>query len=54
MAKVFLGALFTYQITYLAWSKLESMEEEKTGATELGKLEEKLKELTAGKTEGKQ
>jgi hypothetical protein len=29
MAKCFLGALFTYQVAYWAWMKLETLEEKK-------------------------
>lgn len=31
MVKVFLGALFTYQVTYFLWLKLESLENKKEG-----------------------
>ncbi|KAF2237637.1 hypothetical protein EV356DRAFT_529962 [Viridothelium virens] len=43
--KVFLGALFTYQLTYFAWLKLETMEEKQQKDTELQGLEAHLRDL---------
>lgn len=45
IAKVFLGALFTYQLTYLAWAKLESMEEEQIGDADITALQTRLRTL---------
>ncbi|KAF2157136.1 hypothetical protein K461DRAFT_289477 [Myriangium duriaei CBS 260.36] len=54
IAKVFLGALFTYQLAYLGWAKLESLEEEADGNSKITELEAKLHGLTKGKEkEGK-
>ncbi|KAL4986928.1 hypothetical protein BDW68DRAFT_178321 [Aspergillus falconensis] len=49
-AKVFLGAVFTYQVIYWTWVKLE-MEEVKVGKNkQLAALEKEARELTgAGK-----
>ncbi|RDW81774.1 uncharacterized protein DSM5745_05331 [Aspergillus mulundensis] len=45
-AKVFLGAVFTYQIIYWTWVKLE-MEEVKVGKNQqLAALEKEARELT--------
>ncbi|KAF3005787.1 hypothetical protein E8E13_007509 [Curvularia kusanoi] len=40
--KCFLGALFTYQLAYFGWMKLESIEEAHDKKTEIKGLQEKL------------
>ncbi|KAL2869959.1 uncharacterized protein BJX67DRAFT_378514 [Aspergillus lucknowensis] len=48
-AKVFLGAVFTYQVIYWTWVKLE-MEETKEGRNqEVAALEREARELTGKK-----
>ncbi|KAL4927901.1 uncharacterized protein BDV17DRAFT_292176 [Aspergillus undulatus] len=48
-AKVFLGAVFTYQVIYWTWVKLE-MEEVKVGkGQQLAALEREVREVTGGK-----
>ncbi|PNS17740.1 hypothetical protein CAC42_3135 [Sphaceloma murrayae] len=46
IAKVFLGAMFTYQITYFTWLKLESIEEKFDKDGEVKRLEARLHGLT--------
>ncbi|KAF2790593.1 hypothetical protein K505DRAFT_311144 [Melanomma pulvis-pyrius CBS 109.77] len=41
--KCFLGALFTYQVTYWAWLKLETLEEKKDVEDEIKSLKGELK-----------
>ncbi|RMJ22482.1 hypothetical protein PHISP_06657 [Aspergillus sp. HF37] len=45
-AKVFLGAIFTYQVLYWCWLKLEMDEEKCEKNKEVAALESKAKELT--------
>ncbi|KAF2749484.1 hypothetical protein M011DRAFT_475572 [Sporormia fimetaria CBS 119925] len=45
VAKCFLGALFTYQVVYWGWMKLESLEEKKDTEDEILRLKEELKLL---------
>ncbi|PWY71456.1 hypothetical protein BO70DRAFT_298631 [Aspergillus heteromorphus CBS 117.55] len=47
-AKVFLGAIFTYQVLYWTWLKLEMVESKADKNKEVAALEQKVKELTAG------
>ncbi|KAF2034773.1 hypothetical protein EK21DRAFT_97401 [Setomelanomma holmii] len=42
--KAFLIALFTYQIAYYAWLKLEAIEESHTKAIEVSDLQEQLRD----------
>ncbi|KAH7391961.1 hypothetical protein BKA66DRAFT_439739 [Pyrenochaeta sp. MPI-SDFR-AT-0127] len=42
--KSFLGALFTYQIIYYAWMKLETIEEQHDKNTEIKDLQQELRE----------
>ncbi|KAH0159145.1 hypothetical protein KCU67_g7252, partial [Aureobasidium melanogenum] len=46
IAKVFLMALFTYQVLHYAWLRLESMEEKEEKTTELQGLEAQLRDMT--------
>ncbi|KAJ5902397.1 hypothetical protein N7495_002925 [Penicillium taxi] len=48
-AKVFLGAVFTYQVIYWCWVKLETDEEKLAKNEELATLEKKARELAAAK-----
>lgn len=41
--KCFLGALFTYQLAYFAWLKLETIEEQHEKRTEIKGLQRELK-----------
>ncbi|KAB8230175.1 hypothetical protein BDV23DRAFT_78803 [Aspergillus alliaceus] len=45
-AKVFLGAIFTYQVIYWTWLKLEMDESKYTKNQEVAALEKQAKELT--------
>ncbi|PYI06244.1 hypothetical protein BO78DRAFT_369430 [Aspergillus sclerotiicarbonarius CBS 121057] len=45
-AKVFLGAIFTYQVLYWTWLKLEMDESKYEKNQEVAALEQKAKELT--------
>ncbi|RHZ51975.1 uncharacterized protein CDV56_100088 [Aspergillus thermomutatus] len=45
-AKVFLGAIFTYQVIYWTWLKLEMDESKFEKNQEVAALEKKAKELT--------
>ncbi|KAH7072868.1 hypothetical protein BKA63DRAFT_567453 [Paraphoma chrysanthemicola] len=45
--KAFLIALFTYQIAYYAWMKLESIEEKHDKSTEISDLQEQLRIVVA-------
>ncbi|KAH4858110.1 hypothetical protein HBH68_029420 [Parastagonospora nodorum] len=45
--KTFLIALFTYQITYYTWLKLEIIEQKHGKASEIGDLQEQLREAVA-------
>ncbi|PWY72511.1 hypothetical protein BO94DRAFT_627802 [Aspergillus sclerotioniger CBS 115572] len=45
-AKVFLGAIFTYQMLYWTWLKLEMNESKYEKNQEVAALEQKAKELT--------
>ncbi|GAM82425.1 hypothetical protein ANO11243_004040 [Dothideomycetidae sp. 11243] len=45
IAKVFLLAMATYQLSYLAWAKMASIEEEREGDGEIGRLEARLRQL---------
>ncbi|BCR90805.1 uncharacterized protein ACHE_60691A [Aspergillus chevalieri] len=45
-AKVFLGAIFTYQVIYWTWLKLET-DEIKVEKTKVAALEKKARELTS-------
>ncbi|KAI9371919.1 hypothetical protein BJX61DRAFT_543188 [Aspergillus egyptiacus] len=50
-AKVFLGAVFTYQVIYWTWVKLE-MEETKAGRNQqVAALEKEVRDLTGVKKE---
>jgi hypothetical protein len=42
LLKCFLGALFTYQLTYFGWMKLETIEEAHVKKTEINGLREEL------------
>ncbi|KAH0363545.1 hypothetical protein KCU65_g7377, partial [Aureobasidium melanogenum] len=46
IAKVFLMALFTYQVLHYGWLRLEAMEEKEEKTTELQSLEGQLREMT--------
>ncbi|KAF2480791.1 hypothetical protein BDY17DRAFT_312617 [Neohortaea acidophila] len=50
IAKNFLIALCTYQLLYLSWLKLESLEVKKSKEDEIRGVEEELRSLTAGKS----
>ncbi|OGM40980.1 hypothetical protein ABOM_010680 [Aspergillus bombycis] len=45
-AKVFLGAIFTYQVIYWTWLKLEMDESKSTKNQEVATLEKQARELT--------
>ncbi|QKX54006.1 uncharacterized protein TRUGW13939_01088 [Talaromyces rugulosus] len=45
--KVFLGAIFSYQLIYFTWMKLETWENKKLKNEEMQALEKKAKELAA-------
>ncbi|PYH99520.1 hypothetical protein BO71DRAFT_394251 [Aspergillus ellipticus CBS 707.79] len=47
-AKVFLGAIFTYQVLHWTWLKLEMDETKADKNKEVAALERSVKELTAG------
>lgn len=47
--KVFLGALFTYQVIYLSWLKLEEIEQKHNKDEETKVLEGRLAELASAK-----
>ncbi|KAF1845812.1 uncharacterized protein K460DRAFT_312609 [Cucurbitaria berberidis CBS 394.84] len=47
LLKCFLGALFTYQIAYYAWFKLETIEEQHDKHTEIKELQYELMEAIA-------
>jgi hypothetical protein len=47
--KVFLGAVFTYQLLYWTWLKLESLEIKKEKNEEIANLEEEVKRLKAAR-----
>lgn len=49
--KCFLGALFTYQITYYTWMKLENAEHTKDTEDEIAELKAQLKTLVQRKIE---
>ncbi|KAF2016066.1 hypothetical protein BU24DRAFT_422393 [Aaosphaeria arxii CBS 175.79] len=58
IVKCFLGALFTYQVTYWGWMKLETLEEKRGYDDEIRDLKDQLKvevvkqiEATKGKIE---
>jgi len=51
--KAFLGALFTYQLIYWGWMKLESLDIKHEKNAEISKLETELKTLTGKKKEEK-
>ncbi|KAF2733730.1 hypothetical protein EJ04DRAFT_577426 [Polyplosphaeria fusca] len=44
LLKSFLGALFTYQILYWGWLKLEAIEEQRNTEEEIQRLEQNLKD----------
>ena len=44
MLKCFLGALFTYQLSYYAWLKLETMEEAHDMEVEMAGLQQELRD----------
>ncbi len=44
MLKCFLGALFTYQVIYYAWLKLETVEQVHEKSSEIADLQQELKE----------
>ncbi|OJJ88881.1 uncharacterized protein ASPGLDRAFT_116650 [Aspergillus glaucus CBS 516.65] len=46
-AKVFLGAIFTYQVIYWTWLKLETDEIKVEKNKEVAALEKKARELTS-------
>ncbi|KAF1815966.1 hypothetical protein P152DRAFT_471328 [Eremomyces bilateralis CBS 781.70] len=46
-AKVFLGALFTYQVLHWSWLKLESLETKHQTAAELERLEGQIQSLSS-------
>ncbi|KAA8642218.1 hypothetical protein EYZ11_007461 [Aspergillus tanneri] len=52
-SKVFLGAIFTYQVLYWTWLKLEMDESKYEKNQEVGALEQKARELTATSTSQK-
>jgi hypothetical protein len=47
--KCFLGALFTYQLAYFGWMKLEAIEEAHDKDTEVRSLQQELKEAVASR-----
>ncbi|KAL1887052.1 hypothetical protein Cpir12675_006720 [Ceratocystis pirilliformis] len=49
IAKVLLIAMFTYQLLYLGWTKLEHNDVKKIRGDEVAKLEEQVKELRGQK-----
>ena len=51
MLKCFLGALFTYQITYYAWMRLEAVEETHNQHTQISDLQQELREALAKRKE---
>lgn len=50
IAKNFLIAVCTYQLLYLGWTKLESMEIKQQKEAEVQSLEGELRSLTKGRT----
>ncbi|KAK1139110.1 hypothetical protein N8T08_001296 [Aspergillus melleus] len=48
-SKVFLGAIFTYQVIYWTWLKLEMDESKVEKNQEVAELEKKARELTSSK-----
>ncbi|PLB44723.1 hypothetical protein P170DRAFT_439973 [Aspergillus steynii IBT 23096] len=48
-SKVFLGAIFTYQVLYWSWLKLEMDESKLEKNQEVAELEKKARELTSSK-----
>ncbi|KAL4913155.1 hypothetical protein BDW62DRAFT_193138 [Aspergillus aurantiobrunneus] len=48
-AKVFLGAVFTYQVIYWTWVKLEMEEVKADQNKQLAALEKEARDLTGGK-----
>lgn len=50
-AKVFLGAMLTYQILYYCWERMRTDEVMEESAKELKHLEEQIKEYTDKKQE---
>jgi hypothetical protein len=50
--KCFLGALFTYQLAYYVWFKLEVVEEKALKEGEVGALKSELKEVVVRQKEG--
>ncbi|KAG8623783.1 hypothetical protein KVT40_008759 [Elsinoe batatas] len=53
IAKVFLGAMVTYQLVYFTWLKLEAVEEKFDKDAEVKRLEAQLHGLTKDKDEPK-
>lgn len=53
VAKVFLGALVTYQVLYWGWLKLESLETKEKKNAEITSLEAQVRGLTTDKKESK-
>ncbi|KAF2198252.1 hypothetical protein GQ43DRAFT_474704 [Delitschia confertaspora ATCC 74209] len=49
--KVFMGAVFTYQLLYWTWMKLESLEAKKDKNDEIASLEQQLRDLKIRKGE---
>lgn len=49
--KCLLGALFTYQVVYWSWMKLETVEEKHNTEAEIADLKEELKALVVKKME---
>lgn len=47
--KGFLMALFTYQVTYWGWLKLESLETQREKEAEVNSLEGKIRQLVGAK-----
>ncbi|KAJ4370498.1 hypothetical protein N0V83_005019 [Neocucurbitaria cava] len=52
--KCFLGALFTYQLAYYAWYKLETIEEQHDKNTEIKDLQQELRDAVLQQTQNAQ
>ncbi|KAF2454977.1 hypothetical protein BDY21DRAFT_365973 [Lineolata rhizophorae] len=49
VAKVFLGSMFTYQLLYWSWLKLEAVEIKKEKTAELNSLQTQLEQIRSTK-----
>ncbi|OJD31143.1 pantetheine-phosphate adenylyltransferase family protein [Diplodia corticola] len=53
VAKVFLGALVTYQVLYWGWLKLETLETKEEKTAEMASLEAQVRKAAGAKKDGK-